>query len=150
MRCSRWVALVLAGALSCQSTPPRAPHRALPDQDRVARYRLLLRHNPVSPHEAFRCYTACQSETTPVGYVECLGRCPGFEITPGVSCARYEVPPVAACLTVRKIPKQSEPPPGMVILATIGVFVLIIAAPAICASPGAQCGPGQSPFQPPY
>jgi hypothetical protein len=80
----------------------------------------------------------------------CLSGCPGFEITPGVSCAKYEVPPETACLTVRKIPKATEPPPGMVVLAVIGSFLLVVAASSLCAVSSSQCGYTVGPgYQPP-
>ena len=86
----------------------------------------------------------------PQGYLECLGQCPGFEITADASCAKYEVPPVAACVTVRKIPKQSEPPAGVVVLATVGAFLLVVGLSSLCASSSSQCGNAVPPFTRPY
>jgi hypothetical protein len=145
----RGLALGLALSLSCASSPPKEP-RAL--ELGVVRYRLELRHNKVSPGDAFRCYSACQKEASPGGYVDCLSRCPGFETTQGVRCAKYEVPPVAACLTVRKIPKATEPPPGMVVLAIVGSFLLVVGASSLCAASSSPCGYYNQPpaFSGPY
>jgi hypothetical protein len=108
----------------------------------AARYRLPLRYNAVDPGQAFRCYGQCQSEKTPTGYLECLSHCPGFEVTQGVRCASTEVPPVAACFTVRQIPAQSEPDPGWVVLAVIANVALIVTLASVCASSSSQCGYG--------
>jgi hypothetical protein len=99
---------VLVVLVGCNSSEAKHPKR-----EGTVRYRLLLRANPVSPQDAAHCYAACQPQPTPKGYVECLAQCPGFEITPGEYCSDSEVPPVAACLTVRKIPVSNEPPPGL-------------------------------------
>lgn len=106
------------------------------------RYRLQLRDNPVDPGEAFRCYGRCQSQPTPQGYFQCLSACPGFEVTPGAHCAKYEVPPVAACLTTRKVPAAKEVDPGLVVLAVVGSFLLVVGAASLCSSSSAQCGYG--------
>jgi hypothetical protein len=108
----------------------------------VARYRLPLRYNSVDPGAAFRCYGHCQAQQSPVGYLKCLAECPGFEITEGVRCADTEVPPVAACFTVRQIPKQSEPSQGWVVLAVIANVALIVGLASVCASSASQCGYG--------
>lgn len=105
----------------------------------VVRYRLPLRHNAVDPGEAFRCYGACQPQSTPKGYIDCLAECPGFEITDGVACDQLDVPPEAACFTVRKIPRTAEPDPGLVVLAVVGSVVLVVAASSLCASSSSQC-----------
>jgi hypothetical protein len=124
--------------LSCRaSRTASAVHR--PDPDTI-RYRLLLRENPIDPGEAFRCYGACQPESTPRGYIECLAACPGFEMTPYEYCAPQEVPPVAACFTVRKIPARTEPPAGLIVLEVVGSFLLVIGAQSLCASSKSQCG----------
>lgn len=108
----------------------------------AARYRLPLRHNPVDPGAAFRCYGQCQSQRTPVGYLQCLGECPGFEVTAGVRCADEEVPPIAACFTVRQMPARSEPTPGWVVLAIIANVALVVTLASVCASSASQCGYG--------
>jgi hypothetical protein len=128
-------ALLIVGLVSCNA-PPKAPQR---DRNTV-RYRLLLRENPVSPRDAVHCYAECQSITSPKKYVECLSQCPGFEMTPGEYCSKSEVPPVAACLTVRRIPATKEPPPGLVILAVVGAWALAISAVSLCNSSSSQCG----------
>jgi len=108
----------------------------------VARYRLPLRHNAVDPGQAFRCYGSCQPQTSPQGYLQCLAECPGFEVTPGVRCADDEVPPLAACFTVRQIPASSEPSPGWVVLAVLANVALIVTLASVCASSSSQCGYG--------
>lgn len=130
------VAGTLVVALSaCNSVEAKSPKN--PD---VVRYRLQLRDNPVSPREASHCFAECQSAPTPKAYVECLSQCPGFETTPGETCLRSEVPPVAACLTVRRIPASQEPPPGLVVLAVVGSWALVIAATSLCSVSSSQCG----------
>lgn len=128
--------MLLCLLLGCNSVPAKAPKR----DGNTIRYRLLLRDNPVSPGDASRCYGACQSAATPKDYVECLSACPGFETTPGEYCSRTEVPPVAACLTVRKIPAAKEVPPGLVVLAVVGQFALVVGAVALCNASSSQCG----------
>jgi hypothetical protein len=128
-------ALLIAGLVSCNA-PPKTPKR----DSNTVRYRLLLRENPVSPQDAVHCYAECQSINSPQKYVECLSQCPGFEMTPGEYCSKSEVPPVAACLTVRKIPATKEPPPGLVILAVVGSWALAITAVSLCNSSSSQCG----------
>jgi hypothetical protein len=120
--------------VGCNSAPARAPKR-----DDTIRYRLLLRENPVSPQEASHCYSECQSAKTPKTYVECLSACPGFETTDGEYCSKSEVPPVAACLTVRKIPIAKETPPGLVVLAIVGQFALVVGAASLCNISSSQC-----------
>jgi hypothetical protein len=113
------------------------------------RYRLLLRDNAVDPGAAFRCYGTCQSERTPSGYLDCLSQCPGFEVTPDEYCSNTEVPPVAACLTVRKIPRVEKLDPALIVLAVVGSFVIVVGAAALCSSSRSQCGtyypPGYAP-----
>jgi hypothetical protein len=126
---------VLVVLVGCNSSEAKHPKR-----EGTVRYRLLLRANPVSPQDAAHCYAACQPQPTPKGYVECLAQCPGFEITPGEYCSDSEVPPVAACLTVRKIPVSNEPPPGLVVLAVVGSYALAISAISLCSLSSSQCG----------
>jgi hypothetical protein len=106
----------------------------------VVRYRLLLRENQVDPGEAFRCYGHCQDEPDPRAYLECLSACPGFEVTPGESCDKYEIPPQAACLTARELPASAEVPPGLVVLAVVGTVMLVVGASSLCALSSSQCG----------
>ncbi|HKY36301.1 MAG TPA: hypothetical protein VJN18_10205 [Polyangiaceae bacterium] len=134
-------ALLMLGLVSCNA-PPKTPKR----DGNTVRYRLLLRENPLSPRDASHCYAQCQSVSTPQRYVECLSECPGFEMTPGEYCSKSEVPPVAACLTVRRIPATKEPPPGLVILAVVGAWALAITAVSLCNSSSSQCG---MPLPPP-
>jgi len=150
---SRWQARVALGLtlwlvpLSCRGQQSASfVHR--PDPNTI-RYRLLLRENPIDPGEAFRCYGACQPQTTPRGYIDCLAACPGFEITPHEYCAAREVPPVAACFTVRKIPARTEPPVGLIVLEVVGSFLLVIGAQSLCASSKSQCGYGYGYLPPP-
>jgi hypothetical protein len=135
-------AALLAGCLACSSsTGPSNTADALEDPG-VSRYRLLLRNNPVDAGAAFRCYGQCQSQQSPVGYLQCLGECPGFDVTRGVRCSDTEVPPIAACFTIRQIPKQSEPSAGWVVLAVIADVALIVTLASVCASSSSQCGYG--------
>lgn len=141
----RGVAALLMLSLACSSLRapsarrPPSTHRTIASSNDVVRYRLLLRENPVDPGEAFRCHGRCQSEETPTGYWECLGTCPGFDITPNEYCSKYEVPPVAACLTVRRIPITKEPDPELVVLAVIGSFMLVVGAATLCSASRTHC-----------
>lgn len=136
MRARRAFAWAIVALVGCNSVPPKPPKR----EGDTIRYRLLLRENPVSPQAASHCYADCQSHTSPKKYVECLSQCPGFELTPGEYCSKTEVPPVAACLTVRKIPAKSEPPPGLVVLAIVGDVALVVGAVTLCGLSSSQCG----------
>ena len=137
-----------AGCSAGQSTAASADDLRDPG---AARYRLPLRYNPVDPGSAFRCYGQCQSERSPVSYMQCLAECPGFEVTRGVRCADDEVPPIAACFTVRQVPAQSEPSPGWVVLAIIANVALVVTLASVCASSQSQCGYGYYyPPGPPY
>ncbi len=131
------VALACA-PLACSSASQRARTAAHQSSDSV-RYRLQLRANPVDPGQAFRCYGSCQSESSPEGYINCLAECPGFEVTPGEQCEKYEVPPVAACFTVRSVPESEEPPPGTVVVGVIAGFLLVVGAAVLCSSSSSQC-----------
>lgn len=116
----------------------------------AVRYRLLLRDNAVDRAEAFRCYGRCQEAPTPKDYLTCLKSCPGFEVTHGAVCASYEVPPEAACLTVRALPASSEVPPGYIVLAVVGSIVMMVGSASLCASSRTQCSSyGMSRFPPP-
>lgn len=106
----------------------------------AVRYRLRLRHNAVDPGKAFRCYGRCQSENTPQSYLECLSACPGFEETPGMRCDVTEVPPEAACFTVRKMAADKEIPPGLVVIAVVANIALVVALSSLCTSSPQQCG----------
>jgi len=128
---------VLIMALHGCNAPAKAPSKR---GGETIRYRLLLRDNPLSPRDAAHCYAGCQSSETPKAYVECLSQCPGFEATPGEYCSNTEVPPVAACLTVRKIPATRELPPGLVVLAVVGEVALVVGAASLCAASSSQCG----------
>jgi hypothetical protein len=141
--------MLVSACLTCSSTA--SPGRSADDLDEpgVVRYRLLLRNNAVDPGQAFRCYGSCQSQRSPAGYLQCLTDCPGFEITPEIRCADTDVPPVSACFTVRRVPKQSEPPPGWVVLAIVANIALIVTLASVCASSSSQCGYGYySPYAP--
>lgn len=142
-------ALALAVALSVvaagcgKKKPSGTPKR----DAAVVRYRLLLRENPVSPQAAFHCYGACQEQETPAGYLGCLEECPGFDTTPGITCAGYEVPPVAACFTARKVDVSDELDPGWVVLAVIAEVAIIVSLASVCASTSSgQCNPAGSPW----
>lgn len=132
---------LLALVLGCNNTTVKAPKK----QGETIRYRLLLRENPVSPSEAMHCFSGCQSAATPNAYVDCLSKCPGFETTPDEYCSKSEVPPVAACLTVHKIPAKTEPPPGLVVLAVVGEVALVVGAASLCSISSTQCGMAMPP-----
>lgn len=108
------------------------------DSDAV-RYRLPLRNNPVDPGGAFRCYGGCQESPTPGGYAACLSECPGFTATPGFRCADYEVPPIAACFTARKLPFKSEMDPALVVLGVIAGVAVVVSLSSVCASTPQSC-----------
>jgi hypothetical protein len=136
MRSGRVLALGLAAMFGCNSVPPKPPKRP----GNTLRYRLLLRENPVSPHDAMHCFAGCQSAATPNQYVDCLSACPGFESTAGEYCSKTEVPPEAACLTVTKIPANAEVPAGAIVLAVVGQMALIVGAASLCSISSSQCG----------
>ncbi len=148
------LALGLLVALSCGGGHGGASSAASYDPD-VARYRLLLRHNPVDPGAAFRCYGGCQTHNEPDAYLTCLAQCPGFEVTKGVACAPDEVPPVAACITARRLPDQEETSTGYKVVAVVANVALIVALGVAC-SQSSTCGayyyapPGQLPVAPGY
>ena len=141
MRLRQAFSLWLVVLMGCNNPSAKHPPR---DMDTV-RYRLLIRENPVSPGDAAHCFVGCQSTTTPKAYIECLQECPGFEKTPGEYCRSDEVPPQTACLTVKRIPAKSEPPPGYVVLAIIGEIALIVAAVSLCNAASKPCGVYQYP-----
>jgi hypothetical protein len=129
---------VLALCIACTGQrTASAPQR---DPSEAVRYRLRLRENPVDSGAAFRCYGACQAHTAPKAYIDCLSECPGFEITAGEVCAAYEVPPVAACFTARKVPYRQEMDPGLIVVAVIANVALVIGLASLCASSSSQCG----------
>lgn len=136
MRPAQVVSGLLVLSVACNSVPPKQPRR----EGETIRYRLLLRENPVSPNDAAHCFAGCQSADTPSKYVDCLSACPGFESTPGEYCSNTDVPPEAACLTVRTISAKKEPPPGMVVLAVVGEVALIVGAASLCSISSTQCG----------
>src|SRR5687768_5570914 len=104
------LSLALIALMACDRSGAGGVRSVPVNYDPMAiRYRLKLRHNPVDPGAAFRCYGACQAVEEPKEYVECLTACPGFEKTPGMKCDSSEIPPETACITVRKIPKSKEP-----------------------------------------
>jgi hypothetical protein len=136
MRPRQAVSGLLVLLLACNSVPPKAPKR----EGETIRYRLPLRNNPVSSSDAAHCFAECQSVDTPSKYVDCLSACPGFESTPGEYCSKTDVPPEAACLTVRTISAKKEPPPGMVVLAIVGEVALVVGAASLCSISSTQCG----------
>jgi hypothetical protein len=145
------VALLLVGSLSltgCAGLSGKKRSRTAQVRDGdVVRYRLRLRDNPVDSAGAFRCFGACQPEATPTGYLGCLEACPGFDITPGYRCADDEVPPLAACLTARKVDADDEVDPGMIVLSVVAGVALVVAAASVCAATTApsQCQYGTFP-----
>lgn len=148
-RATSCCAALLVVVSACGEKPSARVPRRDPE---VVRYRLLLRENPVDSAEAFRCYGACQEHDTPTAYVHCLEDCPGFDVTHGITCGGYEVPPVAACFTARKVSTDDEIPPGYIVLSVMASVAVIVALSSVCnstANPGAtNCGLGY-PLPPP-
>ncbi|HTM44567.1 MAG TPA: hypothetical protein VL137_06405 [Polyangiaceae bacterium] len=137
------VCIALIPAVACASSGKNSgsAHAPLQQDEDVVRYRLLLRDNPVNPGDAFRCYGKCQEQSTPADYLSCLQECPGFEVTAGEVCAKTEVPPVAACLVVRKVQQTNKgADTGLVVLGVVGTFALVVTAASLCASSHSQCG----------
>ena len=122
--------------VGCNNAPAKTPKRA----GETIRYRLLLRQNPVSPADAAHCFSECQAAETPNKYVDCLSACPGFEKTPGEYCSNTDIPPEAACLTVRTVSAKKEVPPGLVVLAIVGEVALVVGAVSLCNISSSQCG----------
>ncbi len=136
----RGLVLVLAGSLASCGGSKRASNGAKLDPD-VVRFRLPLRENPIDPAAAFRCYGSCQPEETPTSYLACLKECPAFDTTHGITCADYEVPPYAACLTARKLRPNEELEPGWVIVGAIAGLAIIVSLASLCSSAnGSNCG----------
>lgn len=132
------LSLILGGVSGCGGSGSDASSAQQFDPN-VARYRLLLRENPVDPGQAFRCYGGCQSQTKPDGYLRCLTECPAFEVTEGIACEPYEVPPIAACITARKLPRKDELSPAYVVVAVLANVALIVALGAACTA-STSCG----------
>jgi len=130
--------LMLTLSLSCGGARKGASKPPKYDLN-VARYRLLIRENPIDPGEAFRCYGACQDLTQPDTYLECLSKCPAFEVTKGVACAPYELPPETACITARRLPAKQEIDPAYKVVAVIAGVALIVALGFPCTS-STSCG----------
>lgn len=153
MRAARALALGLNVVLACSCGGTRRSSSSSKYNPDVARYRLLLRDNPVDSAGALRCYGSCQSQTTPAEYLGCLAGCPGFEVKRGVACAPYETPPDAACITARRIPSQQEVDPAFKVVAVVAGVVLLVSLGVACpASSWSTCGayyyypsPGQRP-----
>ena len=130
--------LMLTLSLSCGGARKGASKPPKYDPN-VARYRLLLRENPIDSGEAFRCFGACQELTQPDAYLECLSKCPAFEVTKGVACAPYEVPPETACITARRLPAKQEIDAAYKVVAVIAGVALIVALGVPCTS-SITCG----------
>lgn len=136
------LSVALLNGTGCGGSGRSSNTAYLRTDENVVRYKLPLRENPVDKHEASLCYAECQQETTPGDYLECLSECPGFEVTVGETCSKNDVPPVAACLVVRKMKQTTEPDQtGLVVLGVVGTFVLVVTAASLCASSSStQCG----------
>ncbi len=141
LSCILILSLATSSTLGCGGNKKKSKYPANMDPDAV-RYRLLLRNNPVDPGEAFRCFGGCQEQTTPNGYIQCLEQCPGFEITSGARCDDFEVPPVAACMTARKVKQKDDMDPGLVVLSIIAGTAVVIALSSVCTASynQSQCG----------
>jgi hypothetical protein len=145
------LAMVVVMSLSCGGSRHRASSAGKYNPD-VARYRLLLRDNPVDSGAALHCYTDCQEQVTPETYLSCLSKCPGFEVDKGFACAPYEIPPEAACITARRLPNRQEVDPGYKVVAIVAGVVMMVALGVACTpSSSKNCGayyyasPGQRP-----
>jgi hypothetical protein len=133
----RWGALLLVALAACNE--PKTAIAGGEDPDAV-RYRLELRDNAVDPGAAFRCYGNCQSAGSPDSYLDCLSKCPGFEVTQGATCAKTEIPPETVCLTGRKLRPNEQANTGQVVVATLAGIAIVVAAASLCASSSSQCG----------
>ena len=134
-RCALSLVLILAlssASVSCGGSK-KTSGGAKRDPD-VVRYLLPLRENPVDSSAAFRCYGACQPEESPASYLGCLQQCDGFQTTPGITCADYEVPPYAACLTARRLRPKDEVPPGWIAVGMVAGIAVMVTASSLCAS----------------
>jgi hypothetical protein len=129
-----------ASASGATPKGPARPHRA-GDADLIS-YRLPLRDNPVDPGGAFRCHGRCQAQRTPRAYLECLAQCPGFEVNEGVACAHGDVPPVARCITARKVRLSEQVDPRLMV-AVIGEIAIVVALATLCTT--GSCGGGFPP-----
>lgn len=143
----RLVALLLIASLLCslplgcagsQKKKTTTSHR----DPNAVRYRLPLRNNPVNKGEAFRCYGRCQESPTPDAYASCLSECPGFTATTGFRCADYEVPPIAACFTARKVRLRDEMDPALVVLGVVAGIAVVASLSSVCASTPQSCNSG--------
>jgi len=143
----RALALLVVSCMACsgKGASSAASGGGTSSDPNAIRYRLKLRHNPVDPGEAFRCYGRCQKVVDGKAYVECLSSCPGFEKTVGLSCDAQEIPPEAACLTVRKVPLNKEPDPGLVVLGVVGGVALVVGLASICNLSSSHCDPDYPP-----
>jgi hypothetical protein len=150
----RALSLMLSAALvlssGCGGSGRSGNSAYLRTDDNVVRYKLPLRDNPVDKHEASLCYGACQRETSPGDYLSCLSECPGFEVAVGETCGKNDLPPVAACVVVRKMKQTTEPDKtGMVVLGVVGAFVLVVTAASLCASSSSSTQCSYSEVAPP-
>jgi hypothetical protein len=130
---------LLAVSLGCSGQRPAASAPRVVAPAGVTRYRLLLSENPVDPGAALQCYADCQEQVTPEGYLACLGKCPGYEETPGLACTPNEVPPLAVCFTARPAPVGSEPRAGAVVVKVVGDISLLVGVSSVCASHTEPC-----------
>ena len=138
--CVRLFALFTVLAVACggRQAHDRAAGKVF--DPNAVRYRLRLRDNPVDAGEAFRCYGGCQVLESPKDYVQCLSKCPGFEQTAGARCDATEIPPAAACVTVRRLPADAPIPRGMIVIAVVADVALVVALTSLCASSPTACG----------
>ena len=145
MRFLSCLAIVLTVTSACGGSGGSANTAHLRTDEDAVRYRLPLRDNPIDRREAALCYAECQGERDPSDYLGCLAECPGFEVTPGEVCSRNDVPPVAACLVVRKVTKREQTNDGLIVLGVVGTFALVVTAASLCASSASHCGYYETP-----
>ncbi len=128
-----WAALVLTTSCTATTRPAGGTkHASLPPAPGVVRYRLTLgEDNPVDPHEALVCFSACQATRTESEYAKCLSACPGAEVTAGFECDPADGTPRSACVTERP-PAPPGPPPETVAAAVVLILTPILLIGALC------------------
>lgn len=90
-------------------------------------HRLPLAGSPRSA-EAAKCYIACRPEAeNPEVVVQCMSRCPGYEIVEGGACGAGDAPPKSVCIvkTETDTDKSAARTAGSV---TLGAFLIACVA----------------------
>lgn len=105
----------------------------------VVRYRLRIHDNPVDSAEALRCYSGCREAPTEATYLECLSKCPGFEVDAGVTCGPDEGIPLSVCIDRRPMAPRNEPTPGVIVAAVLLDIALLFSLSSLCNASASQC-----------